>query len=56
MTDEKPVSNPKPLHDGWQPLNEGYQPSNRPNQQNNGYQPPRQTQPHQPVAPPPKKR
>lgn len=56
MSEEKPVNNPRPKQDGWQPVDKGYQPTTRPCQQNNSYQPPRQTQQTQQVAPPPKKR
>lgn len=56
MSEEKPGSNPRTIHDGWQPVDKGYQPANGPKQQNNGFQPPRQTQQTQQVAPPPKKR
>ncbi|AYL65397.1 hypothetical protein from bacteriophage origin [Escherichia coli UMN026] len=56
MVEDKPANNPRTIHDGWQPVEKGYQPTSRPDQQNNGYQPPRQTQQTQHIAPPPKKR
>ena len=49
----------KPVDHGSRSGNEGYQPTRSPSspqQQNNGYQPPSQTQTTQHVAPPPKKR
>lgn len=52
MPEEKPVSKPGFANDGWQPVNKG----NQPTKQNNGYQPPSQTQQTQQVSPPPKKR
>lgn len=54
MVEDKPANNPRTIHDGWQPVEKGYQPTSRPDQQNNGYQPPRQTQQTQHIAPPPK--
>ncbi len=56
MPEEKSASKPGFANDGWQPVNKGNQPTSRPNQQNNGYQPPSQTQQTQQVSPPPKKR
>lgn len=51
MSDEKRI-----VHDGWQPTDKGYQPTGTSKQQNNGYQPPKQSQPTQTVVPPPKNR